>query len=86
VVSGLFAEKIIVSELQAEPWVDRPVESLSGEERAAAFTVQDLSNNLLFAKAAGFSEVYLWGAEWWYVEKLAGRPSLWSAAESLFSN
>jgi len=78
--SGIFA-KVTVSELQAEPWFTKPIEELTASERAEAFTVEDLVENLEFASDAGFSEVYLWGIEWWYVEKLAGRPELWKAGK-----
>ena len=77
-------KKIIVSELQAEPWFDKLISELTDSERATAFTSKDLQNNVNFAAQAGFSEAYLWGAEWWYLEKEAGRPELWEAAKELF--
>lgn len=83
-IAGLFSEKIIVSELQAEPWFIKLISEMSAAERAAAFTPEDLKNNAAFAAQAGFSEAYFWGVEWWYAEKLAGRPDLWDAAKELF--
>lgn len=85
-IVGLFSEKIIVSELQAEPWFTKPITELSDIERAAAFTVKDLLNNVTFASQSGFSETYLWGVEWWYAEKKLGREELWQAGKSIFNN
>lgn len=76
--------RVIVSELQAEPWFTKNWDELSGQERAAAFTADDLKKNFIFAKQAGFSEIYLWGVEWWYREKLDGRPELWEDGRKLF--
>lgn len=84
VVSWFWRRDIIISELQAEPWFSKPIVDLTGEERAAAFTTQDLLNNVAFARQAGFSKAYLWGVEWWYAEKQAGRPALWLTARRLF--
>lgn len=83
VIVELFIKDIIVSELQAEPWFAKPLNELSAAERAAAFTSDDLKNNVTFVEQAGFSEVYLWGVEWWYVEKTLGRPELWETAKEL---
>jgi len=86
IVTGLFSKKIIVSELQAEPWFTKPIGELSDIERAEAFTVEDLVNNTNFASQSGFSEAYLWGVEWWYAEKQLGREELWQAGKSIFNN
>jgi len=80
-LTGFFVDQVIVSELQAEPWFVKPIEELTSTERATAFTAEDLKNNLEFARQSGFSEVYLWGAEWWYAEKLEGRDELWETAK-----
>lgn len=60
-------EKIIVSELQTEPWSPTgKVTDLSAYERDASMSTEQLQNNLTFTAHAGFDTVYLWGAEWWY--------------------
>jgi len=81
-----FIDKLVVSELQAEPWFTKSIDDLTGQERAAAFTASDLKNNVNYVGLTGAKEVYLWGAEWWYVEKKMGRSELWKAAEELFKN
>jgi len=83
-IQPFLQEEIIVSELQAEPWFTKSFDEMTGEERLAAFTSEDLQNNVNFVAKTGFSKAYLWGAEWWYLEKLAGRNELWSAAKLLF--
>lgn len=60
-------DKIIVSELQTEPWSPTgKVIDLSAYERDESMSVDRLQSNLIFAADAGFDTVYLWGAEWWY--------------------
>jgi len=83
-MSPFLKEEVIISELQAEPWFTKSFDELTGEERAVAFTADDLQTNINFAAETGFSKAYLWGAEWWYLEKLAGRAELWQAAKILF--
>ena len=38
-----------------------------------------------FAPDVGFSEVYLWGEEWWYWMKLPGDPSYWDEGKNVLS-
>ncbi|MFH1253162.1 MAG: hypothetical protein V1664_02415 [Candidatus Uhrbacteria bacterium] len=79
-----FVDKLVVSELQAEPWFTKSLDELTDQEKASAFTSRDLQNNVAFVSLIGADEVYLWGAEWWYLEKLAGRSELWETARELF--
>lgn len=79
-----FVKEVVISELQAEPWFIESFEDLTDKERALAFTSEDLENNISFATKTGFSQAYLWGAEWWYLEKLSGRSELWEKAKILF--
>lgn len=63
-------DKVIVAELQMEPWYNQPFTSVEPDEQAAKFNIDKMKDNIDFAKKAGFSEYYLWGAEWWfYMEK-----------------
>jgi len=80
-------ENSIVVELQGEPWlsgwtIDRPV-----EEQLAHMNPEMLKNNVEFAKKADFSEIYLWGVEWWYWLKIKQNHSeVWDEAKILFQN
>lgn len=82
-ITGLFADEVIISELQMEPW-------FTGSPQIPAsvgvpFTTKEFSEHLNFAKRTGIRKVLLWGAEWWYYEKLQGNDSLWITARRAFS-
>lgn len=76
--------KLIVSELQMEPWFFAPIDSRPREEWYDDFTVEMFHQNVSFVQDTSISEVYLWGVEWWYALKQAGDDRLWEAARSLF--
>lgn len=61
-------QKVIVAELQAEPWAskNRSLADMPIEEQFKCFSVNDLKDNLEFARRTGLPEVYLWGVEWAY--------------------
>ena len=77
-------DKLIISELQAEPWFYKPYTEMTAEERREAFSVQLFENNIEFARRTQLSEALLWGVEWWYLEKQEGRPELWNRAKELY--
>ena len=77
---------IIVSELQMEPWsTGGPLTSMTLEEQRRSFDLQRFWENILYAKRAGFSELYLWGVEYWYWLDQQGNPELWQAGKRLWS-
>ena len=80
----LLTDDVVVSELQAEPWFNKPVEEYTISEQYQSFNVQALQNNLLFSEQTGLSEVYLWGAEWWYYMKENGNDQHWKAVKEIF--
>lgn len=78
-------KKIIVSELQAEPWLahkEKWEDSFSYQ--AKLFTLADFKDNIDFAKRTNFEEVYLWGVEWWYLMAQNGYPGYLDFAKQLF--
>ena len=78
-------EKIIVSELQAEPWGPRPSQELSREEQSKSMDLEKFREITNYTKRAGFSEAYLWGVEWWYwLKQVQGDDSMWEEAKKLF--
>ncbi len=88
-ITDIFAhpDKWIVIELQAEPWGPIPFQNLSEEERSRTMDLEKFREILEFSRQAGFKEFYLWGAEWWYWEKVAnGDDSMWNEAKMLFKN
>jgi len=74
-------KKVIIAELQAEPWI--PSSDISLEKQAQSFTLKDFKDNISFARKTGISEIYLWGVEWWYLQKLNNNPSYWEKAKKL---
>lgn len=78
------AKDIIVVELQAEPWGPKAVWEMSPAERDVSLSSRQFKENIAYAREVGFKEAYLWGAEWWYWEKLNGRPEFWELAKTLF--
>lgn len=79
-----FVDKVVVSELQAEPWFPEPVEARTPEQWYETFNADMMRQNIAFANRTGLPEVYLWGAEWWYYLKVNGQPQLWNVARELF--
>jgi len=80
-----FVNDIIISELQAEPWVSKPVTTMTFADQMAIMNPQRLRDNVQFARKIGFSAAYLWGVEWWYWLKVQGHPEMWEAAKQIFT-
>jgi hypothetical protein len=76
----------MVIELQAEPWIPKEdIANIYDLRYQKSFNLQQFKANVQFAIDTEFSEVYLWGAEWWYFKyKLGGNPQYWDFAKTLF--
>ncbi len=83
---GDLQKKVIISELQAEPWFSKSIKEESLEHWYQAFSAEDFQNNIDYAKASHLDEAYLWGAEWWEYARLKGDDRLWNVAKEVFSN
>ncbi|HLD82004.1 MAG TPA: beta-galactosidase, partial [Patescibacteria group bacterium] len=70
--ANLFVNRVIITELQGEPWADRPLDQISLAEQFQTMNVEIFKDNIEFAQQTGFEQVYLWGAEWWYWLKQQG--------------
>lgn len=78
-------ESFSVIELQAEPWASGWVAHVPLEEQFLTMDEMKLVENVTYAKQVGFSEIYLWGAEWWYWLKVSkDYPAVWETARALF--
>ena len=78
--------KSIVIELQGEPWVAGWTVHQPLEEQFKSMNEEKLAGNVLYAKKAGFDEIYIWGVEWWYwLKEKENRPILWETAQKLFA-
>lgn len=77
-------KKVIISELQAEPWFQKPPDQTPIEAQFEQMDAARLRDNADFAASTGASEIYMWGVEWWYWLKTQGHDELWQAARGLF--
>jgi len=80
-------ENNIVIELQGEPWISGYTTEQPLDEQFKSMDAEKLKHNVSFARKAGFPEIYLWGAEWWYWLRInQGYPELWNTARDLFDS
>lgn len=85
--AGLPRERLMVMELQAEPWVSKgKMIYLSAGQVNHTMSPEQLAANLQIAQKVNFSRAYLWGAEWWYAQKKYGNPEYWRIATELFKD
>lgn len=78
-------ENAIVIELQGEPWLNGWTINFPVEEQLAAMDGERLKKHVIFAESSGFSEIYIWGVEWWYwMKQKQNHPELWDAAREMF--
>lgn len=80
---SFLTKKVVISELQVEPWLTRPYADYTPVEAAQLFTPEELLKNVRYAHASGIKEISLWGVEWWYYLKQNGEPALWQTAQEL---
>ncbi|HUT21878.1 MAG TPA: cellulase family glycosylhydrolase [Candidatus Bipolaricaulota bacterium] len=76
-------DKVIVAEMQMEPWFNVPFNSVSVSEQRNKFDVELFNDNIDFAMKAGFESYYLWGVEWWYYMNEYGYSEYLEAAKKL---
>jgi hypothetical protein len=80
----LYGRKVMVAELQAEPWgpQGKAVHELTPEEAQKTMDPVRLRANVALADEAGFETALLWGAEWWYwLRERRGDDSMWEAGK-----
>lgn len=83
---GSLVEDVIVTELQVEPWVPTTMLTSSLEEQFKSMNVDNFWSNIDYARRTGFSEIFLWGVEWWYwLKEIHYNPTMWDAGRELFS-
>jgi len=81
-------KKVIISELQAEPWIASEDHAVDFDltEQLESFTTEELEKNIALARESGFGTAYLWGAEWWYwVKEEHGHPEYWEFIKKLIN-
>jgi len=75
--------KILLVELQAEPWGDKPTPELTEAEEARTMSPTKFDQIIDYSQKAGFKRIYLWGAEWWLFKKDQGQPAYWERVRKL---
>ena len=85
IVKKIFNKKVIVIELQAEPWGPTLLYKSSLAEQEKTMNLEKFKYNIEFAKKTGLDTFYLWGGEWWYwLKEKQNRPEIWQEAKKLF--
>lgn len=84
-MAGLSPDRLMVMELQAEPWVPQGKMIYQSEEEVdKTMGIDQFRANLQYAINLNFQRTYIWGVEWWYFQKKYGNPEYWRIAEELF--
>ncbi len=78
-------DKIINTELQAEPWADSFILNVTDAEASKTMNHQLFPDAINYARDTGITQNYLWGVEWWYYKKLHGDSFYWDSAKKLFT-
>lgn len=75
-----------IVELQAEPWLPerKRADEVALDEQLRLTPVSKLNEYILYARETYFSEIYLWGVEWWYYMDKMGHPQYLEYAKTLF--
>jgi len=85
IIKFFFGKKVIVGELQAEPFGPLLLYDLPLAEQEKTMNLERFKNNIEFATKTGFDTFYLWGSEWWFWLKVKqNRPEIWNEAKKLF--
>lgn len=75
---------VFLSELQLEPWTLIPLTMVPLAEQFESMNYARTQTTIDFARRTGFSEIYLWGVEWWYWLKEEQRDSrFWDLGRGL---
>lgn len=77
--------RIVLSELQTEPWLSGSVLDVPLAEQLSAMNPTAFNKTISYARATGFDEIYLWGVEWWYwLKTTENHPEMWEATRELW--
>ena len=81
-----FIDQLIVSELQAEPWVPTTMLTTPLDEQYRSMNPRQLKANVQFAGRVGLDETLLWGIEWWYwLRQVHSEPEMWDLGKAIFA-
>lgn len=78
-------DKRMIIELQAEPWVPKGnMKDIEPKDYEKSMSLEQFRGNIQYGLNIGFGKIYLWGAEWWYLQKQKGHNLYWEAVRPLF--
>jgi hypothetical protein len=84
-IKKIFNKKVMVVELQTEPWGPTLLYDSPLEEQKKTMNLEQFKYNVEFARKTGFDTFYLWGSEWWFWMKIKqNQPEIWNEAKKLF--
>jgi hypothetical protein len=83
-IEFFFKKKVIIGELQAEPWCKNLIYNCDLREQEITMDFKKFKENIDFAKKTGLDTIYLWGVEWWYWLKEKGDERILDEAKTLF--
>ena len=85
-LAGINPKNALIIELQTEPWVPQGnMVYLTEDQINKSMSVPQLKANLQYALNANFKQIYVWGIEWWYFERLYGNPEYWEIGKTIFN-
>ncbi len=85
-LAGADKKTTMIIELQTEPWVpEGKMIYLSEQQINRSMSVPQLKANLQYAINVDFNQIYVWGVEWWYWQKLYGNPEYWQVGKTIFN-
>jgi len=78
-------EKMIIIELQAEPWSHLMIYENTLEEQFKTMDLERFKEIIDYTYMTGFDEAYLWGVEWWYwIRENHDIDTYWEEAKKLW--
>lgn len=84
--AGISDDRAMIIELQAEPWVPKgKMVYLSQDDIDKSMSTEQFKANLQYSMNVGFKQIYTWGVEWWYWQKLYGDPQYWEIAKNIYN-
>lgn len=84
-IEKIFGKKVIIGELQAEPWCKNLLYNCDPKEQEITMNFEQFKKNIEFAKKTGLDTFYFWGVEWWYwLKEKQNQKDIWEEAKRLF--
>jgi len=86
IIENIFKKQVFISEMQAEPWGEKPSYLLTLDEQFKSMNLEVFGNAVKYVEKTKLSPVYFWGAEWWYwLKEKQGHGEFWDEAKMLLT-